>query len=222
MEENTQIQITNLPPDFTESMLIDKFKTFGRIIEYGFKKSRNEGGSRAGIITFQNPADAANAIQEMNEKVFDGFTVTVNYRQKRSSSNQHEHSHERSHSHSHSHSSHRHESHRERHKSSTVQKVQQENDSRREKRSIKEESSSSDTDLNEEADVEYDSPPPVQRKKSTYVQGKSISQNLIRIYHQILIQNGVPANFQLDYNSIRIEKELDNQLWQDAQNAYSH
>ena len=222
MENNSQIQITNLPPDFTENMLIDKFKAFGRILEYGFKKSHNLTGTRSGIITFQDPNDAKKAIEEMDQKTLDGFTISINYRSKHVHSSDHQRDHSHRHSHNHSHSSSRHESRHEAQRSSDVPDVEQEERRpRRERHRIQESSSSSDNESNEEADVELDSPPPTQRKKS-FVPGKTISQNLIRIYHQILIQSGVPPHFQLDHQSIMLEKELDNQLWEEAKSAYSH
>jgi RNA recognition motif-containing protein len=63
----------------TESDLEDAFARFGSITEVKVITDRNTGRSRGfGFITFEDPASADSAIQEMNGTSLDGRTITVN------------------------------------------------------------------------------------------------------------------------------------------------
>lgn len=68
-----------------EPELLEAFRQFGSVSEAKIITDRDSGRSRGfGFVTFDNPADADEAIEKMNGTEFGGRTINVNVARERS------------------------------------------------------------------------------------------------------------------------------------------
>ncbi|CAF2989656.1 unnamed protein product [Rotaria sp. Silwood2] len=73
------IIVTNLPKDYTESQLEELFSSFGHIISCKVAPiDRNIEGSY-GFVNYDESESCTKAVENMNDYVGDGFTLSVNY-----------------------------------------------------------------------------------------------------------------------------------------------
>lgn len=75
----SKVFVGGLSWDTRDDSLRSAFEAFGEVREARVILDRDTGRSRGfGFVTFENDADAATAISEMNDKVLDGRTIRVN------------------------------------------------------------------------------------------------------------------------------------------------
>jgi len=73
------IYVGNLPFSTTDTELEDMFSQFGQITRAAVITDRETGRSRGfGFVEMENDEEGKKAIEEMNEKDFDGRQLTVN------------------------------------------------------------------------------------------------------------------------------------------------
>lgn len=73
------IYVGNLPFSTTDTDLEDLFSQFGQISRAAIITDRETGRSRGfGFVEMENDEEGRKAIEEMNEKDFDGRQLTVN------------------------------------------------------------------------------------------------------------------------------------------------
>ena len=76
--------VGNLDFKATEKDLNELFSSFGEIEDIAVIKDRDTNRSKGfGFVTFVEDADAEKAVEEMNEKEFEGRKITVNVAKER-------------------------------------------------------------------------------------------------------------------------------------------